>query len=52
MKSIGLKELLPDKPMVSLVLWKSVQDYFQNDEHKKQFEEWYEKKYGEPYNWS
>lgn len=33
------------------VLVKKVQEYFQDTEHRKQFEEWYKKKYGKDYEW-
>lgn len=47
---ISLKELLKKKPTATNVLWKAVNDYFQDEEHEREFEVWYEKKYGKPYN--
>ena len=32
-------------------LIRTVEQYFQDDEHKRQFEEWYKKKYGMEYKW-
>ena len=32
-------------------LLREVKEYFQDLDHRKQFEEWYLKKYGEPYDW-
>jgi len=28
-----------------------VKDYFQSEEHRKEFEEWYRKKYHKDYEW-
>lgn len=50
MNATSLTDLLRDKPMVCVVLWESVQEYFQDEEHEKAYEEWYEKKYGKPYS--
>lgn len=35
----------------ALVLAKKVQDYFKDEKHKREFEEWYRKKYGKEYVW-
>ena len=35
----------------AFVLAKRVEKYFQDDEHKRQFEEWYREKYGKEYEW-
>lgn len=32
-------------------LCEKVQAYFQDEEHRKEFEIWYQKKYGKPYQW-
>ena len=50
MNATSLTDLLESKPMVCVVLWESVKEYFQDEEHEKAFEVWYEKKYGKPYN--
>ena len=44
-----LQELLEKKPLMCRVLMEKVEDYFQDEEHEKAFEAWYEKKYGKPY---
>ena len=36
---------------VALIVSKKVQAYFQDEEHRKEFEIWYQKKYGKPYQW-
>lgn len=33
------------------ILAKRVEKYFQDEEHRRQFEEWYRKKYGKEYEW-
>lgn len=33
------------------LLARSVREFFQNERHRKEFEEWYLKKYGTPYVW-
>ena len=43
-----LAELLKDKPFC-LVLKREVEKYFEDEEHEKQFQEWYEKRYGKKY---
>lgn len=43
--------LLEDKPSFCTILMKKVEDYFRDEEHRKQFEEWYRKKYGKDYEW-
>lgn len=33
------------------LLARSVREFFQDERHRKEFEEWYLKKYGKPYVW-
>ncbi len=30
-------------------IWESAVDYFKNEENQKDFEKWYEERYGKPY---
>jgi hypothetical protein len=46
MNDISLTDLLNKKPLVSVTLMEKVEDYFQDEEHKREYEEWYERKYG------
>lgn len=45
----------PDKQAqarsLSLLLAQRVREYFKNEQHRKEFEVWYIKKYGKPYQW-
>lgn len=34
------------------LLTRSVREFFQDEQHRKEFEEWYLKKYGKPYEWT
>lgn len=45
-----LTVLLQDNPFCD-ILMRKVSDYFKNEEHRKQFEEWYRQKYGKEYEW-
>ena len=49
-KSEMLTVLLEEKPIAAL-LARKVEAYFQDEEHRKQFEEWYRQKYGKDYEW-
>lgn len=33
------------------LLARSVREFFRDEQHRKEFEEWYLKKYGKPYVW-
>ncbi len=33
------------------LLTRSVREFFQDEQHRKEFEEWYLKKYGKSYEW-
>lgn len=45
-----LSVLLEEKPICTILI-KKVEDYFRDEEHRRQFEEWYRKKYGKEYEW-
>lgn len=45
-----LTVLLEEKPFCT-ILAKKVEDYFRDETHRKQFEEWYKQKYGKEYEW-
>ena len=36
---------------LAVCLAREVTEYFRDPEHRKKFEEWYLKKYGESYDW-
>ncbi|MBR0425876.1 MAG: hypothetical protein IJK01_07135 [Clostridia bacterium] len=46
-----LTALLEDRPLLTTGLMDRVRDYFQEEDHRKQFELWYKKKYGKEYEW-
>lgn len=48
---LTLTDVLESKPSFCAILMKKVEDYFRDAEHRKQFEEWYRKKYGKDYEW-
>ena len=37
--------------VLGILLWRYVPQYFQDAQHRKEFEEWHLKTYGEPYVW-
>ena len=37
--------------VLGILLWRYVPQYFQDPQHRKEFEEWHLKTYGEPYVW-
>ena len=45
-----LTALLEEKPFCT-ILAKKVEAYFQDEENRKRFEEWYRQKYGKEYDW-
>lgn len=45
-----LAAVLEEKHFCS-ILMKKVEDYFRDEEHRKQFENWYRNKYGKDYEW-
>lgn len=49
-KTEMLTTLLEESPFCT-ILAKKVEDYFRDEEHRRQFEEWYKKKYGKDYEW-
>ena len=36
---------------LSATLYRTVKEFFQDEQHRKDFEVWYEATYGEPYQW-
>lgn len=36
---------------VSSLLARKVREYFETPEHRKEFEKWYEQRYGKAYQW-
>lgn len=48
-KQKGRKTVLERELAVCLA--REVTEYFRDPEHRKKFEEWYLKKYGESYDW-
>jgi hypothetical protein len=46
-----LTALLEDRPLLTTGLMDRVKDYFQEEDHKRKFEEWYRRKYGKEYEW-
>ncbi len=42
-------KLLEEKPLVLTALMSKVSKYFEDEEHEKEFEIWYERKYGKQY---
>lgn len=45
-----LNVLLEETPFCT-ILARKVEAYFQDEENRKRFEEWYKKKYGKDYEW-
>ena len=45
-----LTVLLEETPFCT-ILGRKVEAYFQDEENRKRFEEWYKKKYGKDYEW-
>ena len=35
----------------SLLLAQRVREYFKDEDHRREFEQWYEKRYGRTYQW-
>lgn len=50
MNATSLTELLISKPSFCDSLYDKVEEYFQNEENRIKYEEWYAKKYGKPDN--
>ena len=46
-----LRQLVGDKPLLTTTLMSRVREYFQDAQHRKDFEKWYEKKYGKQHVW-
>lgn len=37
---------------LSLLIAQSVREYFKDEENRKKFEQWYERRYGKKYQWT
>lgn len=51
MKSVFLPEVQAQARAASLLLVQIVREYFTDEGHRKEFEDWYLKEYGKPYHW-
>ena len=51
MSGVFVQTVEPQAMAVSLVLAQRVRDYFKNPDKRTEFEDWYFKKYGKPYEW-
>ena len=49
MKETMLAKLLDEKPAVTAVLYRSVTEYYADEQHEQAFREWYREKYGHEY---
>lgn len=47
-----LQGLIEERPILTATLVSCVRNYFQDEQHRKDFEAWYEKKYGTKYVWT
>lgn len=50
--SVFAPEVQAQARAASLLLVQRVRDYFKDSNHRKEFEQWYLKKYGTPYEWA
>lgn len=50
-KSVFVPEVQAQAKALSLLLAQTVREYFKDEEHRKEFETWYEQKYGRKYQW-
>lgn len=50
--SVFAPEVQAQARAASLLLAQRVRDYFKDSNHRKEFEQWYLKKYGTPYEWA
>lgn len=51
MSSAFTPEVRGQAKAFSSLLARSVREYFKDENHRKEFEHWYEQRYGEPYEW-
>lgn len=49
--SLFLPEKQAQAKAASLLLAQRVRAYFTDEQHRREFEDWYLKKYGIPYSW-
>ena len=49
--SVFVPEKQAQAKALSLLLVGRVRDYFKSEEHRKEFEAWYLKRCGKPYEW-
>ena len=50
-ESVFTQEVQGQAKAFALLLAQEVREYFKDPEHRKEFERWYLKKYGKPYEW-
>lgn len=51
MSSAFIPEVQGQAKAFSSLLARSVREYFKDEENRREFENWYEQKYGKPYKW-
>ena len=51
MNSVFEPAVRPQAVSLSAALYRTVKEFFQDEQHRKDFEVWYEATYGEPYQW-
>jgi len=49
--SVFVPEKQAQARAASLLLAQRVRNYFKDEQHRKEFEVWYQKRYGRPYQW-
>lgn len=49
--SVFVPEVQAQAKAASLLLAQIVREYFTDEGHRKEFEDWYLKQYGKPYQW-
>jgi hypothetical protein len=49
--SVFVPEVQAQAKAASLLLAQRVREYFTDETHRREFEEWYKKKYGKEYTW-
>lgn len=50
-ESVFTLEVQGQAKALALLFAQKVREYFKDQEHRKEFERWYLKKYGKPYVW-
>lgn len=51
MSNAFIPEVRGQAKAFSSLLARSVREYFKDEENRRKFENWYEQKYGKPYEW-